>query len=196
MRTRNSDKQSLVKQKAIELLGRDGFEGFSVNKLAKACNISVATIYIYYKDKDDLIISILNEESRRMAESMIRDLDPQLSFEAGLRQQWKNRYAYMMENPSLGRFFDQVRSSTYQKHFLDNFMGLFQSTIHRFMRNVLDRGEVREMPLEVYWSVAFAPLYSLIRFHFEGQSLVGHPFQLSDEVLWATFDLVVKALKA
>ena len=55
MRTRNIDKQELVKKKAIEMLVDIGFEGFSMNKLAQACDISVATLYIYYKDKDDLI---------------------------------------------------------------------------------------------------------------------------------------------
>jgi AcrR family transcriptional regulator len=195
MRTRNADKESLVKQKAIELLGKDGFEGFSVNNLARACNISVATIYIYYKDKDDLIIQISQEEARKMGESMIRGLHPDMSFESGLRLQWKNRYEYMMANPALGLFFDQLRSSTYQQQFLVTFMSHFEGPIGSFMRNVVKRGELRNMPLEVYWSVAFAPLYSLIRFHNEGKSLGGRPFKMTDELLWQTFDLVLKALK-
>jgi hypothetical protein len=37
MRTRNADKQLLVKQKAIEMLVADGFQGFSMNRLAAAC---------------------------------------------------------------------------------------------------------------------------------------------------------------
>lgn len=194
MRTRDVDKQELVRQKAIELLGKEGFEGFSVNKLARACNISVATIYIYYKDKDDLILRLSEEEGKRMAEYMLRDFDAGLSFAAGLRQQWKNRFEYMMDNPALGLFFDQLRSSTYQKQFLATFMGNLETTLGKFMRNAVTRGEVKAMPLEVYWSIAFAPLYSLIRFHHEGQSIGGRPFRITDTILWETFDLVLKAL--
>ncbi len=62
------------------------------------------------------------------------------------------------------------------------------------MGNAVVRGEINPMPVEVYWSVAFAPLYNLIRFHNEGHSLAGKPFELTDTVLWATFDLVLKAL--
>lgn len=195
MRTRNTDKEILVRQKAIELLGREGFEGFSVNKLARACNISVATIYIYYKDKDDLIVRLSEGEGKKMADAMVKDLDPGLPFEEGLRRQWKNRYQYLMENPSLNLFFDQLRSSTYQEHFLNTFMGHFDATLGQFMRNVVTRGEIKEMPLEVYWSVAFAPLYSLVRFHNEGKSIGGRPFKMSEDILWQTFDLVVKALR-
>lgn len=195
MRIRDEEKVQLVKQKALESLVKDGFEGFSMNKLAKACGISVATLYIYYKDKDDLIISIGQEEGDKMADAMIKNLDPKVSFEEGMRVQWQNRYAYVMANPYAYLFFEQLRTSTYQVKFLESFMKKFKSVISEFMHNVVANGEINPMPLEVFWSVAFAPLYSLIRFDREGQSIGGKPFQMTDKVLWQTFDLIIKALK-
>lgn len=195
MRTRDIDKESLVKQKAIEIIVKDGLEGFSMNKLAKACKISVATLYIYYKDRDDLIIKIAQEEGLRMAEAMLNDFDVEASFEDGMRVQWKNRYKHMMDNPFIGVFFDQLRSSSYHAQFMETFKKNFKGPISKFMQNALERGEINEMPFEVYWSVAYAPLYSLIRFHNEGQSVGGMPFKMSDKILWATFDLVIKALR-
>jgi len=195
MRTRDIDKEQLVKQKAIEGIVKDGFEGFSMNKLAKACKISVATLYIYYKDRDDLIVKIAQEEGLRMAKTMLEDFDENASFEDGLRVQWKNRYKHMMDNPLIGVFFDQLRSSSYHAQFMETFKTNFEAAIGNFMHNVRERGEVDEMPFEAFWSVAYAPLYSLIRFHNEGYSIGGMPFKMSDEILWATFDLVVKALK-
>jgi TetR/AcrR family transcriptional repressor of multidrug resistance operon len=195
MRSRNSDKVKLVKEKAIELIVKDGFEGFSMNKLAKACNISVATLYIYYKDRDDLIIKIAIEEGRLMGEALIKDFDPEMPFEEGLRRQWENRYEYMMAKPQMNIFFDQLRISSYQEQFLSGFLTDFKVVMSRFMHNIMGRGEVESMPFEAYWSVAFAPLYNLVRFDIEGQSMGGMPFKMSDEILWKTFNLVVKALK-
>ena len=195
MRTRNTDKVQLVKQKAIELIVKNGLEGFSMNKLAKVCNVSVATLYIYYKDRDDLIIKVAIEEGRLMGDAMIKDFDPELPFEQGLRKQWENRYNYMIANPIMSLFFDQLRSSSYQQEFLSSFLKGFQLVVGKFMHNVIERGEIEAMPFEVYWSVAFAPLYNLIRFETEGQSMGGKPFKMTDEILWKTFDLVVKALK-
>jgi TetR/AcrR family transcriptional repressor of multidrug resistance operon len=195
MRTRNTDKVQLVKQKAIELIVKNGLEGFSMNKLARACNVSVATLYIYYKDRDDLIIKVAVEEGRLMGDALIKDFDPELPFEQGLRKQWENRYNYMIANPIMGLFFDQLRSSSYQQEFLSSFLKGFQMVVGKFMHNVIERGEIEAIPFEVYWSVAFAPLYNLIRFETEGQSMGGKPFKMTDEILWKTFDLVVKALK-
>jgi TetR/AcrR family transcriptional repressor of multidrug resistance operon len=195
MRTRDVDKEKLVKQKAIEIIVKYGFEGFSMNKLAKECHISVATLYIYYKDRDDLIVKIAEEAGLKMAATMLDNFDPEASFEDGLRMQWKNRYRHMMDNPYIGVFFDQLRSSSYHDRFMATFTVNFEPAITRFTNNALEKGEINAMPFEAYWSVAFAPLYSLIRFHNEGQSVGGKPFTMSDDILWATFDLVVKALK-
>ncbi len=195
MRIRDEEKVQLVKQKALESFVRDGFEGFSMNKLAKACGISVATLYIYYKDKDDLIITIAQEEGDKMAEAMIKDFTPTLSFEDGMRIQWQNRYQYVSENPLAYLFFEQLRTSTYQTRFLAHYMQKFKLVITEFMHNVVANGEMNAMPLEVFWSIAYAPLYSLVRFDKEGHSVGGKPFKMSDKVLWQTFDLVIKALK-
>ncbi|MCD8742331.1 TetR/AcrR family transcriptional regulator [Mucilaginibacter roseus] len=195
MRSRDIDKELLVKQKAIELLVHEGFEGFSMNKLAKACRISVGTLYIYYKDKDDLIVQIAEEESKRMSGMMLEGFDPEASFADGLKQQWKNRAQHMMENRHTVQFFEQLRSSTYQKVIYESYFEEFKIKMSRFMQNAVARGEINPMPIEVYWSVAFAPLYNLVRFNNEGRSIGGAIFVLTDDMIWQTFELVLKALK-
>ena len=195
MRKRDTDKEDLVKQTAIKLIVKNGLEGFSMNKLAKACNISVATLYIYYKDRDDLILNIAMESGKLMSDTIIKDFDPELSLEEGLRQQWKNRYKFMTDHPGLNLFFDQLRSSSYQEEFLSGFLKEFKLVMGKFMQNVMERGEIEEMTFETYWAIAFAPLYALARFDNEGKSLSGKPYQMTDKVLWKTFDLVMKALK-
>jgi len=194
MRTRNTDKEQLVKQKAVEMIVQDGFEGFSMNKLARACSISVATLYIYYNDRDDLIVKIALEEGKLMSDKMVAGLDPDASFEQGMRVQWKNRYQYLVDNPLLGLFFEQLQSSTYHAQFMHSFAD-FKKLIGKFMNNVIERGEMEAMPFETYWAIAFSPLYTLVRFNNQGKSVGGKPFTMTDEILWRTFDLVIKALK-
>ncbi|RFZ92160.1 TetR/AcrR family transcriptional regulator [Mucilaginibacter conchicola] len=195
MRTRDNNKVALVKKTAIELMVKDGLEGFSMNKLARACNISVATLYIYYKDRDDLIVNIAVDEGQKMSAAMTKDFDPDMRFEDGLRVQWRNRYQYVKENPVMNAFFEQLRNSSYQEKFLETFLSDFKIAMGTFMHNAINRGEVETMPFEAYWSIAYGPLYSLIRFDQEGQSMGGRAFKLTDEVLWKTFELAVKALK-
>ena len=195
MRTRDTQKEELVKQKAVEMIVADGLEGFSVNKLAKVCGISVATLYIYYKDKDDLIVKIALEEAAKMSAAVLDGFDPEVLFEEGLRQQWKNRSKHMIENPGATLFFEQLRTSSYHDSVFQAIVKDFKESMSKFMRNAVERGEINPLPLEVFWSVAFAPMYNLVRFNNEGKSIGGKPFTLTDEILWQTFTLVIKALK-
>jgi AcrR family transcriptional regulator len=194
MRIRDIHKENLVKSKAIELIVNEGLEGFSMNKLARACKISVNTLYIYYKDRDDLIVKIAREEGKRMSDVMLKEFDPNASFEDGLRIQWKIRFEYLKDKPLLKSFFDQLQSSTYQEQIADS-LDEFTDAVTLFMRNVIARGEMVDLPAEVYWSVALAPLYSLISFHHKHRGLNGRSFEMNEKILWTAFDLVVKALR-
>lgn len=193
MRTRDLNKMELVKRKAMEIAAADGLEGFSVNKLARACNISVATLYIYYKDKEDLLLRIATEESMKMTTMTMKNFDPEMHFAEGLKVQWKNRAKYMMENPTAMLFFEQLRSSSYHEKIMHSYIASFKENMGKFFTNAIERGEIKKMPVEVYWSMAYGPLYSLLRFHNEGTSLGGKKFVMNDKVLWQTFDLVIKA---
>jgi len=154
----------------------------------------VNTLYIYYKDRDDLIIKIACEEGKLASDTMISEFDCNAGFEEGLRVQWKTRYQYFMDKPLLNSFFEQLQSSTYQHYFTEAING-YKDVVSRFVQNSTNRGEINDLPLEVYWSIAFAPLYTLITFHHKGKGPASEPFKMNDKLLWQTFDLVVKALK-
>ena len=202
MRIRDIIKEQLVKDKAIEIIVQYGLEGFTMNKLAKACSISVGTPYIYYKDKDDLILKIVLEEGSKMEKTINKDFYPELTFEDGLRIQWRNRFHYMLENPMLSKFFDQIGSSSYHQQFLElytsnsnGFLTEFRDNMARFIFNCIDRGETQDLSIEVFWAIAFAPLYTLMKFHQQGKSVTGAPFMISEDLIWNSFGCVIKALK-
>ena len=57
MRTKDEFKQDALLKATIKLVNEIGFVSSSVSKIAKEAEISPATIYIYYKNKEDLLIS-------------------------------------------------------------------------------------------------------------------------------------------
>ena len=195
MRTRNIDKENLVIENAIALIVRHGFEGFSMNKLAKACNVSVATLYIYYQDKDDLISKIGIEIGTNFFSRTLKDFSPDMSFEEGLRKQWENRAAFSIEFPKEVACFEIIRHSPHGEHILKTTIAGFKETMHQFFSNAINNKELQPLPIEVFWSVAYGPLYSLLRFHREGKSMAGKPFVFTDAFMEETFQLVIKALK-
>ena len=197
MRTRDPRKERALREKALHMIVREGFDGLSMQKLAKAAKVSPATIYIYYKDRADLIISLAGEVTGRMFAATLDGFDAGMSFEEGLKVQWINRARFFLKHPEEMHFLEQIRFSPFHDragHAAGG--GKFQETMKAFVQNAIARKELIKVPVAVYWSIAFAPLYQLVKFHMHGKSLPGTgPFSLDDKTLLLTLDLVIKALK-
>jgi AcrR family transcriptional regulator len=195
MRNRDEHKEALIKKKAIELIVKEGLDGFSMNKVARAAGVSPATLYIYYKDKEDFITRITMEIANTMMEYALKDFDPEMRFEEGLMIQWKNRLQYLLENSIDMEFIEIMRYTDYYESVTEMLTGVFGGVMGRFIQNSIKNKELVELPFEVYWSVAFAPLYQLIKFHNQGNSYANSSFSLTDEDMQQAFKLVIKALK-
>ncbi len=195
MRIRDLHKQQTIRQKALKMVVREGFDGLSMHKLATAAGVSPATIYIYFKDREDLLLQLCIEEYKKMTEATLRNFDPAMSFSDGLRLQWMNRAHYYLAYPDQMSFLEQVRHSPLYEKALQQFPSHFKEVMTQFVQNSIQRNELVKVPIEVYWSVAFTPLYNLIRFHIQGKSLMNEPFILSEEMILQTLELVLKALR-
>lgn len=195
MRIRDTNKESLVKQKAIEMLLQEGFDGFSMQKLARACGISVGTLYIYYKNKEDLIISIGIEEGKRMSAATMKGFSPDMPFDEGLKKQWENRAAYWLKNKSAALFFEKIKRTQYAATILEAITNEFKPVMKAFVENAIARKQLHFISFEAYWSVAFGPLYTLLEFEDKGKSVGNRPYKFSKKVMYQTLSLVLKALK-
>jgi AcrR family transcriptional regulator len=195
MRARDPAKEKAIRERALEMIVKTGFDGLSMQKLARAAHVSPATIYIYFRDRDDLILRLHEEISARMAEVTLRNFDPNMSFEDGLRVQWINRARYCLEHSKESHFLEQLRHSPLHQRAERTMKAPFVEAMRTFVGNAIRRGELVRIPVEVYWSIAFAPLYQLVKFHMHGGLPGTGPFVLDEKALSQTLSLVIKALK-
>lgn len=195
MRLRDANKERVVMELALRMIVKEGLEGFSMQKLAKAAGISPATIYIYFKDKDHLIEELCKVAGEKMMAVTFNGFDPTMNFADGLRLQWVNKAKYYMQYPDQMHFLEQLRHSTYGEKNTQMIGKQFKELMGVFLINAIKKKELVKVPVEVFWSIAFAPLYNLVKFHMMGKSLAGKQFVLTDKIMKATFQLVLKALK-
>jgi AcrR family transcriptional regulator len=194
MRTRDENKERSIRDKALKMIVSEGLNGFSMQKLAKAANVSPATLYIYFKDKEDLVFQLCREASEKMLDITFKNFDPSMNFKEGLKIQWENRAAYCMKYPDQMHFIEQLRHSPYGERITELTGQKFRKLMGDFTANAIEHNELIKVPVEVYWSIAFAPLYNLVKFHMTGKSLGAKRFVLTDKVIKETFELVLKAL--
>lgn len=194
MRTRDTNKEEIVKQKALEMLVSQGVEGFGMNRLARECGVSVATLYIYYSDKEDLIRKIGIEIGQNYFSKMLEGFSPEMSFVDGLRQQWKNRSNYATTFILETTCFELLKHSTYGDGILAEITSEFKNEMTKFITKAIEKKELVPVTFEVFWSIAYGSLYSLLELHREGKSMSGKTFAFTKEINDEAFNLVIKAL--
>lgn len=83
-RNRRSEQKEALRQQilaaAAELFLEHGYDGFSMRQLAERIGYSAATLYLYFRNKDDLLFTIVDDSfarfERSMAEAMAAERTP------------------------------------------------------------------------------------------------------------------------
>ena len=194
MRNRDEHKEATIKTKAMEMIVLEGFEGLSMQKLAKAAGVSPATIYIYWKNRENLLNQLFHDVQDAFTESALRDFHPELTFADGLWLQWQNRLQFIRQFPVQFAFYEQFRHSPLINRGNLKF-SLFKESMQQFVANAVTRGDMQVMPHEVYWSLAYAPFYALVRCERQEKSKFNNDFKLTDDILKLTFDMVIRSFQ-
>lgn len=202
MRLPDPNKETLIRRKALEMVVADGLDGFSMQKLARNAKMSPSTLYVYFADRDDLLFQLFSAEMGELSRQILEGMSADMSFADGLRVQWKNRMRYGLASPLQSDFLEQIRHTPYHGIFLGRLSPELFVAMRNFVATAVERGELNRMPVELYWSLAFAPLYQLIKFHRHGFGIPKsackpqHPqFVLTDEILEQALQCVLRGLK-
>ncbi len=82
---RQGDKHRRIIEAAVKVFAKNGFYQSKVSEIARAANVADGTIYLYFQNKDDILISLFEEEMAKVLQNMEAALqhesDPALMLE-------------------------------------------------------------------------------------------------------------------
>ncbi|RPJ37656.1 MAG: TetR/AcrR family transcriptional regulator [Deltaproteobacteria bacterium] len=71
---KDQTKHQKIIQAAAKVFAEKGFYNSRVSEIAKEANVADGTIYLYFKNKDDILISLFEEEFGRIVENIRKEL--------------------------------------------------------------------------------------------------------------------------
>lgn len=113
MRPKDENKQDAIIAAVIKLVNEIGFVSSSVSKIAKEARVSPATLYIYYKNKEDLLVSTYIDIKRKLSAAMLRGFDADMPIRDILRKAWFNMFEHISEHSADIQFTEQFSNSPY-----------------------------------------------------------------------------------
>ncbi|OOH91346.1 AcrR family transcriptional regulator [Pasteurellaceae bacterium 15-036681] len=81
------------------LMAKNGVHNLSTHKIAKEAKVSVGTIYLYFKDKDDLLDKLILHLFDLFTKEQQKHYDPSLPLFEQYRALWMGKLRFMRQNP-------------------------------------------------------------------------------------------------
>lgn len=194
MRIKDEHKIFSIREQAMEMIVKEGFDGLSMQKLARAAGVSPATIYIYFKNREDLLNQIYLTVQTTFSQIALKGFHAGLSFEEGLWLQWKNRLHFILDYPVQYKFYEQFRNSPLLEH-NDAQMQEFKTSMKDFLKHAIQNGELKKMEPELFWSMAYGPFYSMIKFHLQEKSMMNKQFKMTEAKMKELFRMVMRSFQ-
>src|SRR5690625_131997 len=86
---------------AIEVIAENGFHSSQVSKIAKKANVADGTIYLYFKNKEDILISLFKEKMGSFIDQILQAINLETTASEKLLTLIRLHYEQLSENPYL-----------------------------------------------------------------------------------------------
>ncbi|MBU2946479.1 TetR/AcrR family transcriptional regulator [Zobellia nedashkovskayae] len=87
--TKSEIKRNALVKATIELVNNSGFHAAPMSKIAKMANVSPATIYLYFENKQDLVNQVYIEVKAAFTQYAFATFNPKMGVEEGFEIIWK-----------------------------------------------------------------------------------------------------------
>ncbi|WP_452229938.1 MULTISPECIES: TetR/AcrR family transcriptional regulator [unclassified Lacinutrix] len=101
------DKRNALIKATIELVNNNGFHATPMSKIAKMANVSPATIYLYFENKQDLVNQTYVEVKAAYTKYAFETYDESMSIEAGFELIWKRIAEFKLKECENAMFLAQ-----------------------------------------------------------------------------------------
>jgi len=113
VRCKDESKVDAIYKATLALVKERGLAGITMSDISKEASIATGTLYIYFKNKDELIRALFTECRQKSACYYFEGVDAPLSFEERMKKLFRNIICFKMKNFEVSAFLEQSYHSPY-----------------------------------------------------------------------------------
>ncbi len=185
MRVKDDKKHQAICDAAIELITTKGFADTSMSKIAKAADVSPATIYVYFENKEDLLNKIYLYVKEQMSRELLKGVTEEMSVKEKFRQIWFNYVAYAKKYPVNFAFGEQFANSPLVDSFSKEQSLKFALPLIEIFESGKREKVFKDISLEIFVAFTFSPLVGLLKYHLsKDYRLTKNELETVFEITW------------
>ena len=110
---KNTEKYYRIIQAATKIFARKGFYQAKISEIAREAQIADGTIYIYFENKDDILISLFEEQMKVVLDNMVIQLSQEQDPEKKLQKFALTHMQLIEQNQNMAEIIQvEVRQSS------------------------------------------------------------------------------------
>lgn len=110
----NKPKYQQIIEAAVKVIAENGYHASQVSKIAKEAGVADGTIYLYFKNKEDVLVSVFEEKMGQFIDKIAKATSEQSDAESKLRVLINMHFSQLEENPDLAIVTQlELRQSNY-----------------------------------------------------------------------------------
>ena len=190
LRRKDDSKRKAIFEATISLLNEIGFYQISMSKIAKRAGVSVATIYVYFEDKDDMIRKLYFYVKNQFVTFTVQDLDSTKSVQQNIEHSVRKMLNFILRNKEYFLFIEQFLNSPLVQNLSieDNVEDM--KAFYRIFEIGKKDGVLKPVESILLMGFCYSPVMDLAKSHFNGN------LELSEDVVKSIILMSWDAIKA
>ncbi|MGG4467627.1 TetR/AcrR family transcriptional regulator [Paenibacillus alvei] len=161
-----------------------------MSKIAKRANVSPSTIYIYFKNKEDMLSKLYTIVKQRMSNQILAGIDDRIPIKIAFEMVIRNQFKFIFSHKDEFLFLVQFSNSPLiQNLCLEDpswiFLPLFELVDRGIEQKVLKNSDIWMLLVQVH-----APISALAKQHLSGE------FKLNEKKIEELIEMSWDAIKA
>ena len=183
------DKKEAIYWASVKLLHENGFHSTPMSMIAKEAHVAAGTIYIYYKNKEDLLNNLYLEIKKKYSASLMEEVSDSMPVRDAFEKVWRNSVNFELTHIEEYSVMEQYRNSPFVKmETVEEGLKIFQpvmSLVEKAKREKI----IKPFTTEVFFALFFSPAGEIVK------AAMRNKDELSEETISATFQGCWDAIK-
>jgi TetR/AcrR family fatty acid metabolism transcriptional regulator len=158
---RDPDKPQQIIEAAMRVFAREGYYNSRVSDIAREAGIAAGTIYLYFKTKDDILVTLFRDKMAEFVGELRKAIAGETDAASKVRQLVSLHFSMLEENPDLAEVV-QVELRQGQKFFRgasSQEIGAYFALIGSVLEEGVAQGRFRsDLPVKIATKMLFGAM--------------------------------------
>ena len=156
------NKRKAILNTTLKLISSNGFHAAPMSVIAKEAGVAAGTIYLYFENKEDLIIQLYKYVKETLAGSILIS-EKNISYKQKVFDIWQHVYSFFCTQTEKYKFLEQYEDSPFITHKIAEEVDVFFMHLHNFLQEGIEQGFLRPIDEKIVMILLFRSISTAMK---------------------------------